>query len=50
MQCAVSNGCRSLGVATGRFSADELIQIGADSVVDDLSDTEKIAAWILNDT
>jgi phosphoglycolate phosphatase-like HAD superfamily hydrolase len=50
MKCAVSNGCRSLGVATGRFSAQELVRSGADSAVEDLTNTEEITAWILNKT
>ena len=49
MQCALVNSCRSLGVATGRFSAQDLILYGADHAVDDLTDTRGIADWILGD-
>jgi phosphoglycolate phosphatase len=45
--CALANGCRSLGVATGSFSSEELRRAGADHVVSDLSATQEIAAWLL---
>lgn len=40
--CARAQGCRSLGVATGLFSPEELARCGADHVVPDLSATEDI--------
>ena len=49
IKCAAVNGCRSLGVATGSFSARELISNGADYAVDDLRNTEEITEWILED-
>ena len=40
--CARAGGARSIGVATGGHSRDELIRAGADAALDDLSDTEAI--------
>ena len=36
IDCARANGCVAFGVATGRYSADELRAAGADIVVEDL--------------
>ena len=36
--CAKAHGCTAFAVATGRLSADELKDAGADIVVDDLTD------------
>jgi phosphoglycolate phosphatase-like HAD superfamily hydrolase len=36
--CARENACKSLAVATGRFSREDLEAAGASRVVDDLSD------------
>lgn len=47
VRCAKVNGCRVLGVATGRYSLDDLNRAGADRSVPDLSDTEGLAAWLL---
>ena len=44
--CAAANGCRSLAVATGRFTVAELAASGADLAVADLSDTDAILSWI----
>ncbi len=38
-RCARVNGCRCIGVATGRFTSAELTAAGADWVVEDLCDT-----------
>ena len=38
-RCARVNGCRCIGVATGRFTTAELRAAGADWVVEDLCDT-----------
>lgn len=46
--CAKTHGCRSLGVATGKFNVEELAAAGADRVAQDLSDTASIAQWLLN--
>ena len=45
--CARAHGCRSLGVATGWFDAGQLAAAGADLVVEDLGETERLASWIL---
>lgn len=42
VRCAKVNGCRCIGVGTGRTSADELSRAGADLVLADLSDTEGV--------
>jgi phosphoglycolate phosphatase len=42
IEAARSNGFRSLAVATGRFSVDELGAAGADLVFDDLSDVDQV--------
>ena len=47
IDCAHAHGCRALAVATGGSSADELRAHRADRVVDDLSDSEALARWIL---
>lgn len=46
VRCARAHGCRSLGVATGRFSVAALLDAGADAAVPDLSDTAAIVAWL----
>lgn len=47
VRCARVHGCRSLGVATGRYTADELERAGADRVVADLGETDDLAAWLI---
>lgn len=47
IDCAKANGCRCLAVATGVGSADELAAQEPDLLVDDLSDTSSIMAWVL---
>mgnify|MGYP006284732259 FL=1 len=37
IDCARTNGCRSLAVATGRYSLETLVDAGADRVVQDLA-------------
>lgn len=46
--CARDNGCRVIAVATGRTSRDELVATGAHLVLDDLTSTPEIMAWITN--
>jgi phosphoglycolate phosphatase-like HAD superfamily hydrolase len=46
LACAQSSGAHCLLVGTGRFAFDELCGIGADDVVRDLSDTERIVAIV----
>ncbi len=45
--CARANGCRSLAVATGSFSADALRSAGADAVMDDMGEVEAVVRWLL---
>jgi len=42
--CARAHGCRVLAVATGKFSAADLVH--ADRVVPDLSDVEGVLRWL----
>lgn len=44
--CARAHGCRSLGVATGRFSRTDLEDAGADIALDTLAQTDFIVRWI----
>jgi len=46
VRCARAHGCRSLGVATGRFDEAALIAAGADRTVADLSETEPVLRWL----
>jgi phosphoglycolate phosphatase-like HAD superfamily hydrolase len=48
VSCAKVHGCRSLGVATGSYKAEELRACGADCVVMDLSDTTGVRDWLLS--
>jgi phosphoglycolate phosphatase len=45
---AVATGARSVGVATGEFSAQQLADSGADVALPDLADTGKVVAAILD--
>lgn len=45
--CALSNGCRCLGVATGQFSSEQLLSAGAHHAVADLSQTGAVVRWLL---
>lgn len=47
IRCARAHGCRSLGVATGMFSAQELSASGADLALADLTDTERVVSWLM---
>ena len=44
--CAHANGCVAFAVATGRHRAEQLIEAGADHVVQDLSDPEPLLSLI----
>lgn len=46
ISCARAHGCRSLAVATGHFTAGQLLSCGATRVVKDLSETADIVAWM----
>ncbi|HMD35386.1 MAG TPA: HAD family hydrolase [Vicinamibacterales bacterium] len=45
--CAAASGARSIAVATGSFSADQLRIAGADVVFEDLSDTDEVLKAIV---
>ena len=47
VDCARSNGCRSIAVATGDAPKGALEQTGADAVWGDLSDANAVMEWIL---
>ncbi|MBX3323624.1 MAG: haloacid dehalogenase-like hydrolase [Phycisphaeraceae bacterium] len=46
VSCAIANGCRVLGVATGHATADQLSAAGAHKVLPDLSNTMEVLAWL----
>jgi phosphoglycolate phosphatase-like HAD superfamily hydrolase len=48
-ECARSAGARSLLVGTGRFARTELVELGADAVLDDLADTEAVVQLLVGD-
>jgi len=48
IRCAKVHGAMALGVATGRYSTEVLLEEGADLALDDLKDTGKIISWIFN--
>ena len=41
--CGKAEGTRTVGVATGRFTKQDLMEVGADMVFDDFSQVEKVA-------
>lgn len=47
VSCALEHGCRSLGVATGSYTVEELRARGAARALSDLSDTAGVLAWLL---
>ena len=47
--CALEHGATAAGVATGRFSVDELLAAGAHLAVEDLSDTDAVLAALVPD-
>ena len=46
VDCARHSGCRSVGVATGMSSTEELLQSQASLVVDELTDLESLLGWV----
>jgi phosphoglycolate phosphatase-like HAD superfamily hydrolase len=46
VQCGRSGGTRTLGVATGHYGVEELEGCGADHVLADLADTERVVALL----
>lgn len=49
VQCAHAHGMRAIGVATGKYSVDELSAAGADLTVPKLTDIQGLLAWIAGD-
>ncbi|HEX4865085.1 MAG TPA: HAD hydrolase-like protein, partial [Acidimicrobiales bacterium] len=49
LECARAGGARCLLVGTGRYTAVELAGLGADAVVDDLSDTSRVVELLTGD-
>lgn len=47
VRCGLSNGCNVLAVATGRYGVAALREAGAEHVVDDLSNSERVAEVLL---
>lgn len=47
MGCGRGIGARAIGVATGRYSVEDLRACGAAAVFDDLSDTESVVSAIM---
>lgn len=47
IECARVAGARSIAVATGGFTVDQLREFGADAVLPDLSDTEAVLALLI---
>jgi phosphoglycolate phosphatase len=47
--CARAAGSRCLLVATGRYGSEELGSLGADAVLEDLSDTEAVLKLLIGD-
>lgn len=48
VRCARVHGCRSLGVATGRYTVAQLQAAGADLAVGDLSVRHRVMDWLLS--
>ena len=48
VEAAAVSGARAVGVATGRFSAAQLAEAGADIVLPDLASTERVVAALLD--
>ncbi len=48
VSCARAHGLRSLAVATGMFTVDQLAASGADRAVETLVDTRGVIAWLLD--
>ncbi len=46
--CGKAHNTRTLGVATGRFTTADLKHAGADLAVENLADTDRILAWLVN--
>lgn len=49
VSCALENGCRVLAVATGKYSVDALAAAGATLVLPDLTETDRVLAFLAGD-
>jgi phosphoglycolate phosphatase len=49
VEAALATGARAVGVATGRFSVEELTEAGAHAVLPDLTDTDDVVAAVLGE-
>jgi len=47
IDCAKASGCRCIAVGTGKYTPAELTKAGADLAVEDLSETDRLLAWML---
>jgi phosphoglycolate phosphatase len=47
IEAALSSGARAVGVATGNFSFEDLLEAGAHAILPDLTDTGQVVAGIL---
>jgi phosphoglycolate phosphatase len=47
--CARAHGCRSIGVATGQYTQEDLRKAGADLVLPDLRATGGVLSWIVGE-
>jgi phosphoglycolate phosphatase len=48
VEAALASGARAVAVATGRFTAEQLSDAGADVVLPDLTNTEQVLSAVLN--
>lgn len=46
VHCAKAHGCRALGVGTGLFTPEQLMNVGADYAVASLADEEAVVKWL----
>ena len=46
ISCGLAIGARTLAVATGSFTPSQLAEAGADKVVTDLTETDKILSYL----
>lgn len=47
VHCAKAHGCRALGVGTGLYSPEQLMESGADCAVESLRNVVEIEQWLL---
>ncbi len=46
IECGQAHGLRTLAVATGNYSADQLAEAGPDHVVEDFADVDRVLEWL----